>query len=172
VFDDTTAPEVSRPRQGVPKYLGGPPNFPADSLSSRPALEICSRIALYLRSHPGCYGHGLPLLPLPLRTGLLIGSTYQWPCIDRPRIDMPRLGSTSRGHISICHVFHCHVTHITIRDGTITPRIPLPCHPHPQYMMAPSRHVFHCYNSLNRARKTSCHKFTYSRVIFQITLGD
>jgi hypothetical protein len=47
-----------------------------------------------------------------------------------PYIDMPRLGSTSRGHIPICHVFHCHVTHITIRDGIITPRIPLPCHPH------------------------------------------
>jgi hypothetical protein len=55
----------------------------------------------------------------------LIGSTYQWPCIDRPCIDMPRLCYTSRGHISICHVFHCNVTHITIRDGTITPRIPL-----------------------------------------------
>jgi hypothetical protein len=55
----------------------------------------------------------------------LIGSTYQWPCIDRPCIDMPRLGSTSRGHMSICHAFHFHVTHITIRDGTITPRIPL-----------------------------------------------
>jgi hypothetical protein len=89
-----------------------------------------------------------------------------------PYIDMPRLGSTSHGHISICHVFHCRVTHITIRGGTITPRIPLPCHPHPQYVMAPSRHVFHCYHSLHRARKTSCHKFTHSRVIFQITLGD
>jgi hypothetical protein len=52
------------------------------------------------------------------------------------------------------------------------PRIPLPCHPHPQYVMAPSRHVFHCYHSLYRARKTSCHKFTHSRVIFQITLCD
>jgi hypothetical protein len=110
-----------------------------------------------------CY-YGVPLV--------VIGSTYQWPCIDRPCIDMPRLGSTSRGHISICHVFHCHVNYITIRDGTITPRIPLPCHPHPQYVMAPSRHVFHCYHSLHRARKTSCHKFTHSRVIFQITLGD
>ena len=71
VCDDTTAPEVSRPRRGIPKYLGGPPNCPADSLSPRSALEICSRIALYLRSHPGCNGHGRPLLPLPLRTGLL-----------------------------------------------------------------------------------------------------
>ena len=71
VCDDTTAPEVSRPRRGIPKYLGGPPNCPADSLSPRSALEICSRIALYLRSHPGCTGHGRPLLPLPLRTGLL-----------------------------------------------------------------------------------------------------
>jgi hypothetical protein len=86
----------------------------------------------------------------------LIGSTYQWPCIDRPCIDMPRLGSTSRGHISICHVFHCNVTHITIRDGTIAPLIPLPCHPHPQYVMVPSHHVFYCYHSLHRARKTSC----------------
>jgi hypothetical protein len=50
--------------------------------------------------------------------------------IDMPDIDMPRLSSTCRFHISICQVFYCQVTHITIRDGTVTPRIPLPCHPH------------------------------------------
>jgi hypothetical protein len=76
---------------------------------------------------------------------LVIGSTYLWPCIDMPYIDMPHidmqrfrfhlccvisiyhlLGSTCRCQISIRHVFHCHITHTTIRDGTITPRIPLP----------------------------------------------
>ena len=60
----------------------------------------------------------------------VIGSTYRLPCIDIPDIDMPRLSSTCRFYISICHVFHCHVTHSTIRDGTVTPRILLPCHPH------------------------------------------
>jgi hypothetical protein len=63
-------------------------------------------------------------------TVYVIGSTYRLPCIDMPDIDMPRLSSTCRFHISICHVFHCHVTHIAIRDGTVTPRILLPCHPH------------------------------------------
>jgi hypothetical protein len=60
----------------------------------------------------------------------LIVSTYRLPSIDMPDIDMPRLSSTCCFHISICHVFYCQVTHITIRDGTVTPRIPLPGHPH------------------------------------------
>jgi hypothetical protein len=50
--------------------------------------------------------------------------------IDMPCIDMPRF----RLHLSLPHIdmpgIHGHITHITILDGTIKPRIPLPCLPH------------------------------------------
>jgi hypothetical protein len=112
--------------------------YKKSSLEARhDAWTGCMR--LYSRPFPSISGewsqlrHGLgsaSLSALDSGTSRVIGSTYRLPSIDMPDIDMPRLSSTCRFHISICHVFYCQVTHITINDGTVTPHIPLPCHPH------------------------------------------
>jgi hypothetical protein len=89
---------------------------------------------------------------------------------------------TDRFHLSMAMYRHAMYRYATFRFHLSwpyidTPCIDMPCIDIPRLGSTSRghisiRHVFHCYHSLHRARKTSCHKFTHSRVIFQITLGD